>query len=171
EAAAGGAVPGSSFTVATDARRKEVYWARYTAGGSRLHGPEVGPPGDAADGGPVAGEGPWLYPAELGPPAGPRYPSAAALAALVAGRLAAGGGPPARGRGAPPARAAVPAAPGRPRTGAAQAGDPVTAPARPGRSPAGRGTPRLRVMTEGDLPGVLVLEDDLFGEEAWSGEM
>ena len=52
---------------------------------------EVGPPGDAADGGPVAGEGPWLYPAELGPPAGPRYPSAAALAALVAGRLAAGG--------------------------------------------------------------------------------
>ena len=78
------------FTVATDARRKEVYWARYTAGGSRMHGPEVGPPGDAADGGPVAGEGPWLYPAELGPPAGPRYPSAAALAALVAGRLAAG---------------------------------------------------------------------------------
>ena len=79
------------FTVATDARRKEVYWARYTADGSRVGGPEVGPPGDAADGGPVAGEGPWLYPDELGPPAGPRYPSAAALAALVAGRLAAGG--------------------------------------------------------------------------------
>ena len=91
EAAAGGPVPGGSFTVATDARRKEVYWARYTAGGRRVHGPEVGPPGDAADGGPVAGEGPWLYPAELGPPAGPRYPSAAALAALVAGCLAAGG--------------------------------------------------------------------------------
>jgi tRNA threonylcarbamoyl adenosine modification protein YeaZ len=82
---------GGGFTVATDARRKEVYWARYTAGGSRMHGPDVGPPGDAADVGPVAGEGPWLYPAELGPPAGPRYPSAAALAALVAGRLAAGG--------------------------------------------------------------------------------
>ena len=89
EAAARGDLGG--FTVATDARRKEVYWARYTAGGSRAGGPEVGPPGDAADGGPVAGEGPWLYPAELGPPAGPRYPSAAALAALVAGRLAAGG--------------------------------------------------------------------------------
>jgi tRNA threonylcarbamoyladenosine biosynthesis protein TsaB len=91
EAAASRAVPGGSFTVATDARRKEVYWARYTADGRRAGGPEVGPPGDAADGGPVAGEGPWLYPAELGPPAGPRYPSAAALAGLVAGRLAAGG--------------------------------------------------------------------------------
>ena len=47
----------------------------------------------------------------------------------------------------------------------------MTAPARPDRSPAGRGTPQLRVMTEADLPGVLILEDDLFGEEAWSGEM
>ena len=47
----------------------------------------------------------------------------------------------------------------------------MTAPARPDRSPAGRGTPQLRVMTEADQPGVLILEDDLFGEEAWSGEM
>jgi tRNA threonylcarbamoyl adenosine modification protein YeaZ len=91
EAAGSGTMPaGASFTVATDARRKEVYWARYAADGRRVTGPEVGPPGDAADGGPVAGEGGWLYPAELGPPAGPRYPSAAALAALVAGHLAAG---------------------------------------------------------------------------------
>jgi tRNA A37 threonylcarbamoyladenosine modification protein TsaB len=47
EAAASRAVPGDGFTVATDARRKEVYWARYTADGRRVHGPEVGPPGDA----------------------------------------------------------------------------------------------------------------------------
>jgi [ribosomal protein S18]-alanine N-acetyltransferase len=47
----------------------------------------------------------------------------------------------------------------------------VTAPARPDGPPAGPGTPRLRVMTEADLPGVLALEDDLFGDEAWSAEM
>jgi tRNA threonylcarbamoyl adenosine modification protein YeaZ len=90
EAAARGDIPGDGFTVATDARRKEVYWARYTADGCRVTGPEVGPPGDAAGGGPVAGEGAWLYPGELGPAAEPRYPSAAALAALAAARLAAG---------------------------------------------------------------------------------
>jgi tRNA threonylcarbamoyl adenosine modification protein YeaZ len=88
---AGPALPsGQGFTVATDARRKEVYWARYLASGERVKGPEVGPPGDAGGGGPVAGEGAWLYPAELGPAAGPRYPSAAALASLAAARLAAG---------------------------------------------------------------------------------
>jgi ribosomal-protein-alanine N-acetyltransferase len=31
--------------------------------------------------------------------------------------------------------------------------------------------PALRVMTEADLPAVLVLEDELFGAEAWSAEM
>jgi [ribosomal protein S18]-alanine N-acetyltransferase len=31
--------------------------------------------------------------------------------------------------------------------------------------------PRLRLMTVGDLPGVLELEVSLFGEEAWSREM
>lgn len=33
----------SDFIVATDARRKEVYWARYTAAGDLQQGPEVGP--------------------------------------------------------------------------------------------------------------------------------
>lgn len=80
----------AGFTVATDARRKEVYWARYSPAGLRLSGPEVGPPGDAAGGGPVAGEGALLYPTVLAGAVGPRYPSAAALASLTAGRLARG---------------------------------------------------------------------------------
>jgi tRNA threonylcarbamoyl adenosine modification protein YeaZ len=39
------AVPGSDVVVVTDARRREVYWARY-AGGVRVAGPEVARPGD-----------------------------------------------------------------------------------------------------------------------------
>ncbi len=82
--------PGGDFIVATDARRKEVYWARYTATGQRVSGPEVSPPGEAGMSFPVAGEGALLYPAELGAPIAPRYPSAAALAGLTAARIAAG---------------------------------------------------------------------------------
>jgi len=37
--------PGREFLVATDARRKEVYWARYDADGGRLAGPLVGSAG------------------------------------------------------------------------------------------------------------------------------
>ena len=97
EAAAAGAVRGE-FLVATDARRKEVYWARYAAqpetaaGGPRarrLSGPAVGYPatvGETRDGVPVVGRGAVLYPELLGPRTGPLDVSAAALAevALVA---------------------------------------------------------------------------------------
>ena len=39
------AVPrGEEFVVATDARRKEVYWARYDANGHRVEGPTVSSP-------------------------------------------------------------------------------------------------------------------------------
>jgi tRNA threonylcarbamoyl adenosine modification protein YeaZ len=89
-AAAAAETARAGFTVATDARRKEVYWARYSPAGLRLAGPDVGPPGDAAGGGPVAGEGALLYPALLADSIGPRYPSAAALASLTAERLARG---------------------------------------------------------------------------------
>ena len=41
-AAAWPSAGGREFLVATDARRKEVYWARYDAAGQRLTGPEVG---------------------------------------------------------------------------------------------------------------------------------
>jgi tRNA threonylcarbamoyl adenosine modification protein YeaZ len=81
---------GQDFLVATDARRKEVYWARYTAAAQRLRGPEVAAPGELDDCCPVAGEGALLYPAELGAPIEPRYPSAAWLAGLTAERLSQG---------------------------------------------------------------------------------
>jgi tRNA threonylcarbamoyladenosine biosynthesis protein TsaB len=76
----------SPFLVATDARRKEVYWARYDAAGRRVAGPDVGRassvPG-AADL-PVAGAGGQLYPDAFGAPIGPVYPDAGALCDLVA---------------------------------------------------------------------------------------
>ncbi len=76
------------FVVATDARRREVYWARYKAGGERLTEPAVSRP--FAAGCPVAGEGPVLYPEMTAEPIGPRYPEAARLADLAAGRAAQG---------------------------------------------------------------------------------
>lgn len=85
-AAASGAA-GRDFVVATDARRKEIYWARYTAAGQRVSGPEVSAPGEAGACCQVAGEGALLYPAELGTPIEPRYPSAAWLAELIAQRI------------------------------------------------------------------------------------
>jgi len=47
QAAAGGHVDGP-FVVATDARRKEVYWAAYDEGGRCLEGPYVARPADVA---------------------------------------------------------------------------------------------------------------------------
>jgi tRNA threonylcarbamoyl adenosine modification protein YeaZ len=79
-----GGTAGRDFVVATDARRKEIYWARYTAAGQRVSGPEVSAPGEAGASCPVAGEGALLYPAELGTPIEPRYPSAAWLAEMTA---------------------------------------------------------------------------------------
>jgi tRNA threonylcarbamoyl adenosine modification protein YeaZ len=91
-ATAAGARP-PEFLVATDARRREVYWARYTAAGERAEGPHVSRPAELPPGLPVAGEGSVLYP-ELGAePVGPRYPSAARLAVLAAARAAAGEAP------------------------------------------------------------------------------
>ncbi|MDT3397556.1 tRNA (adenosine(37)-N6)-threonylcarbamoyltransferase complex dimerization subunit type 1 TsaB [Streptomyces sp. B1866] len=88
------------FVVATDARRKEVYWARYEPGGpggvTRVAGPAVDRPADIAErvaGLPVAGAGAALYPEVLGGAARPGLPehqSAGALAALAAEKLAAG---------------------------------------------------------------------------------
>lgn len=84
------AAAGSEYLVATDARRREVYWARYTAAGERADGPHVSRPADLPAGLLVAGEGAELYPELAGQPIGPRYPSAARLAALAAARRAAG---------------------------------------------------------------------------------
>ncbi|MEE6274397.1 tRNA (adenosine(37)-N6)-threonylcarbamoyltransferase complex dimerization subunit type 1 TsaB [Georgenia wangjunii] len=103
------AAPGAGdVVVATDARRKEVYWARYRADGAddvaRLAGPEVSAPdelaarlvaGDARDegadagGAVLAGRGTELYPAAL--PSAPGLPvtlDPAVLARIVTARLA-----------------------------------------------------------------------------------
>lgn len=81
------------FVVATDARRREVYWARYDSARRRAEGPLVGKPADAALGLPVVGEGAELYPDILGEPEDPLLPSASALAELAVTRLAGGAGP------------------------------------------------------------------------------
>lgn len=67
------------FVVATDARRKEVYLARYSAG-RRIEGPLVAKPADVASSLPAVGRGALMY-AEYFPDArGPELPSAAVLA-------------------------------------------------------------------------------------------
>jgi tRNA threonylcarbamoyl adenosine modification protein YeaZ len=77
--------------VATDARRKEVYWAEY-ADGIRLAGPEVVAPGEVHTRATLAvGDGAVRYQDVLGLSVdGPRYPPAGALAALAADRILAG---------------------------------------------------------------------------------
>jgi tRNA threonylcarbamoyl adenosine modification protein YeaZ len=88
------------FAVATDARRKEVYWARYASYGERLTEPAVGGPADVLDGEPdglpVIGEGAAIYAEVLGVPGvepEPLLPTAGALAELVVARLSGGPGP------------------------------------------------------------------------------
>ncbi|MFI6505232.1 tRNA (adenosine(37)-N6)-threonylcarbamoyltransferase complex dimerization subunit type 1 TsaB [Nonomuraea typhae] len=77
------------FVAVTDARRKELFWARYDDARTRAAGPFVDKPSDIPlDGLPVAGAD--LYPEILGPAAAPPYPLAGFLAALAAERLAAG---------------------------------------------------------------------------------
>jgi tRNA threonylcarbamoyl adenosine modification protein YeaZ len=78
------------FLVATDARRRELYWAHYDRNGQRLSGPFVGKPADLPAGLPVAGTGPSLYPEMTAEPLSPQYPSAAALAGMAAARVADG---------------------------------------------------------------------------------
>lgn len=79
------------FLVATDARRKEVFWARYSDARTRLDGPFVDRPADVpVEGLPVAGAGAGLYPGLLGRSDAPPYPYGGFLAALAAERIAAG---------------------------------------------------------------------------------
>jgi tRNA threonylcarbamoyl adenosine modification protein YeaZ len=82
------AAAGREFLAVTDARRKELYWARYSATGARLTGPSVERPADIPADLPVAGQAASLYPDQLGEPIWPEHPSAAVLATLVAEALA-----------------------------------------------------------------------------------
>ncbi|MFJ6573045.1 tRNA (adenosine(37)-N6)-threonylcarbamoyltransferase complex dimerization subunit type 1 TsaB [Streptomyces sp. NPDC091292] len=84
---------GGPFVVATDARRKEVYWARYADARTRVSGPAVDRPADIAAevaGLPAVGAGALLYPDTFPDARGPEHVSAAALASLAAERLRAG---------------------------------------------------------------------------------
>ncbi|MFH8989057.1 tRNA (adenosine(37)-N6)-threonylcarbamoyltransferase complex dimerization subunit type 1 TsaB [Streptomyces sp. NPDC017940] len=81
------------FVVATDARRKEVYWARYENARTRTGGPAVDRPADIAAevaGLPAVGAGAALYPDAFTDVRGPEHVAAAALASLAAEKLAAG---------------------------------------------------------------------------------
>ncbi len=72
------------FVVATDARRKEVYWASYDGEGVRVDGPHVSRPADVATDGPVVGVGATLYPEAFPHAVGPELPDARVLAEVVA---------------------------------------------------------------------------------------
>ncbi|MFV0633593.1 tRNA (adenosine(37)-N6)-threonylcarbamoyltransferase complex dimerization subunit type 1 TsaB [Demequina sp.] len=85
---ASGGVTGGDITVVADARRKEVYWARYE-GGVRVEGPAVSAPADVPVRGEVVGRGALLYP-EVFPGATAGDPDPAALAAVIEGALAQG---------------------------------------------------------------------------------
>jgi tRNA threonylcarbamoyladenosine biosynthesis protein TsaB len=114
-ASAAAARPGREFLVATDARRKEVYWARYDAAGRRVAGPSVGPASsipEAADLA-VAGAGGLLYPEAFGELTRPEYPDAATLCQLVSSSLAGSDGS-APGTGAVPRTGSAPLLPAEP---------------------------------------------------------
>jgi tRNA threonylcarbamoyl adenosine modification protein YeaZ len=85
--------PGEPLLVATDARRREVYWASYDAAGVRVEGPNVCTPAALAERLPelgvvAAGQGAALYAEVLGLPvlAG-GYPTAVGLVAVAAADL------------------------------------------------------------------------------------
>jgi tRNA threonylcarbamoyl adenosine modification protein YeaZ len=88
---------GHRLLVATDARRREVYWAAYDADGGRVEGPHVDKPADLAEKLPsldvasAAGQGAEMYadvldlPIALAPFPSPKGLVAVAAAAVLAG--------------------------------------------------------------------------------------
>ncbi|MCU0262598.1 MAG: tRNA (adenosine(37)-N6)-threonylcarbamoyltransferase complex dimerization subunit type 1 TsaB [Candidatus Nanopelagicales bacterium] len=81
------------FLVATDARRREVYWARYDAAGIRVDGPHVGAAAGIADRSlPAVGAGAAKYPEDLPAHRAPLHPDPATLA-RIAGELVRSGVP------------------------------------------------------------------------------
>ena len=73
--------PDGDFIAATDARRREVYWARYAASGARVGRPEVGS-ADTVPSLPVVGPAADLYPDRLSSVPGPRALDPGVLATL-----------------------------------------------------------------------------------------
>lgn len=94
-----GMAAGGDLLVATDARRKEVYWARYRVGAltQRVVGPAVDRPAELPEDVrllPTAGRGPLLYPDLFPQPVGPLDVDAGLLARLGATGVLAGRGMP-----------------------------------------------------------------------------
>ena len=88
------------FAVATDARRREVYWAAYDPTGERLDGPAVARPAEILDRltelgvRTIAGEGATRYADVLGLPAvEPAYPSPQGLVFAASSALRTGADP------------------------------------------------------------------------------
>lgn len=75
------------YRVATDARRREVYWAAYE-GRHRRAGPDVARPADVAWDGPTVGAGAQLYPDAFPDAREPVLPAAAGLCRYVMAGLA-----------------------------------------------------------------------------------
>lgn len=91
DAIAAGVEQDGEYLVATDARRREVYWARYKDG-TRVSGPDVSKPADVPGRDlPVAGAGADMYPDAFPVRIFPKYPAAGSLAGVVAAELPGGG--------------------------------------------------------------------------------
>jgi tRNA threonylcarbamoyl adenosine modification protein YeaZ len=100
DAAAVDAVQGEPLLVATDARRREVYWAAYDAHGTRVEGPHVERPADVVTKlaglgvTRAAGQGAELYREVWGlPVVGPSAPAPAGLVAAASADLLDGTAP------------------------------------------------------------------------------
>ena len=74
-------IPVDDFAVATDARRREVYWARYAASGVRVSGPDVGS-AEKVPSIPVVGPAADLPPHQLSSVSGPRSLDPGVLASV-----------------------------------------------------------------------------------------
>jgi tRNA threonylcarbamoyl adenosine modification protein YeaZ len=83
---------GSPLTVVTDARRREVFWAKYDDKGARIEGPAVTRPAELAAmaTGRIVGPGAFLYTDVFGAVGEPAQLSAAAVCAFAHAQLARG---------------------------------------------------------------------------------
>ncbi|HUW77494.1 MAG TPA: tRNA (adenosine(37)-N6)-threonylcarbamoyltransferase complex dimerization subunit type 1 TsaB [Candidatus Nanopelagicaceae bacterium] len=81
-----GEAPRAEFAVATDARRKEVYWASYDGDGKRHGDPTVVRSNQLSKeilSLPTAGSGAFLYAQDFIAPMDPQFPTAAAIGRLA----------------------------------------------------------------------------------------
>jgi tRNA threonylcarbamoyl adenosine modification protein YeaZ len=83
-----------AFLVVTDARRREVHWARYADGGDRVAGPDVAAPAQVPHRDlPAVGAGAAVHPDAFADPRPPLHPDPAWVARLAARSIRAGSAP------------------------------------------------------------------------------